>query len=128
MHCTGLLACTTVPGAFTSELFENYLIENILPQMSPFPQPKSVVLFDGCSIHKNIELFELIHRMGCIALIIPPYSPEMNPIENVFSKLKSFFKRHRNDLSHLQDLEFIDMGFYNITEQDCTNFILHAGY
>ncbi|KAG2340026.1 hypothetical protein BDR05DRAFT_1002795 [Suillus weaverae] len=53
--------------------------------MNPFPAERSVLVLDNCRIHHNEELYDLVHDAGCLLLYLPPYSPDLNPIEESFS-------------------------------------------
>src|SRR5258707_4107680 len=53
--------------------------------MNPFPQDRSILILDNCTIHKMRALQEIIEGFGCILLFLPPYSPDFNPIEESFS-------------------------------------------
>jgi transposase len=78
---------------------------NQLPQMNPYPAERSILVLDNCHIHHNDAIVELVHAagkmtrsrkdnisdnpIGCLILYRPPYSPDLNPIEESFSKCKS---------------------------------------
>jgi transposase len=53
--------------------------------MNPYPQDKSILLLDNCTIHKTNALREIIEGYGCVLIFLPPYSPDFNPIEESFS-------------------------------------------
>lgn len=56
--------------------------------MNPFPAEKSTLVMDNCSIHKSDALAEVVEAAGCRLLFLPPYSPDLNPIENTFGLSK----------------------------------------
>ena len=70
---------------------------------------------------------ELINGVGAIIQFLPPYSPELNPIEHVFSKVKAFLKA--NDLTYLSTYSPTTVvAFCTITHEDCLSYIKHCGY
>jgi hypothetical protein len=79
----GMGPCLVVEGATTREVFEAYL-EHVL---APSLRPGQVVAMDNLSSHKGGRVKELIESRGCELLFLPPYSPDLNPIEQAFSKV-----------------------------------------
>jgi hypothetical protein len=73
----GMGPCLTVEGSITSEVFEIYLERVLAPEM----RPGQVVVMDNLSAHKGERMRELIEARGCELLYLPPYSPNLNPIE-----------------------------------------------
>jgi len=70
--------------------------------MNPFPGKNSVLVMDNAKIHHDEEMINLIERIGCRILFLPPYSPDYNPIELAFSTLKAWFKGNRDLWKHVQ--------------------------
>ncbi len=89
----------------------------------------SVVIMDNCSIHHLERVLEMITSVGALIRFLPPYSPDLNPIELVFSKVKSFWKA--NDLvvqSTSNPHTLVLMAFNSVTQQDTFGYIRHSGY
>ena len=84
----------------------------------------SVVLLDNCSIHHTTESVVELQQYGSLVHFLPPYSPDYNPIENIFAKVKQSIKLlEANDPS--TDIEDILLqAFARITQEDCTKSIL----
>jgi transposase len=61
--------------------------------MLPFPSPKSVLVMDNAQIYYNGRVAEILESQGCLLLYLPPYSPDLNPIEKGFSIYKSAVKQ-----------------------------------
>jgi DDE superfamily endonuclease len=80
----GLGPCLAVEGSTTREVFETYL-EHVL---APTLRPGQIVVMDNLSAHKGGRVKEIIEARGCELLYLPPYSPDLNPIEQAFSKIK----------------------------------------
>lgn len=72
-----------------------------LPRCSPFPGPQSVIILDNARIHHGDKILELTRPLGVRLEFLPPYSPDLNPIEEAFSKIKQFIRRN-NDLTSLR--------------------------
>ncbi len=82
MSSEGMGPCLAVEGATTKEVFEAY-VERVL---APTLRPRQVVVADNLSAHKGEEVREAIEARGCELLFLPPYSPDMNPIEEAFRR------------------------------------------
>jgi len=74
--------------------------------MNPFPQKNSVLVMDNAQIHHDEYLVNLVESIGCKVIYLPPYSPDMNPIETAFSSIKSWLKRHRHFVKRCSDSYF----------------------
>ena len=85
----GLGPCLAVEGATRREVFEAYL-EHVL---APTLKPGQIVVMDNLSAHKGERVRELIEQRGCELVYLPPYSPDFNPIEQAFSKVKDLMRR-----------------------------------
>jgi hypothetical protein len=85
MSVEGMGPCLAVEGPTTREIFEAYLKRVLAPSLSL----GQVVVRDNLSAHKGSRARELIEERGCELLYLPPYSPDLNPIEEAFAKLKS---------------------------------------
>ncbi|KAE9021322.1 hypothetical protein PR002_g12289 [Phytophthora rubi] len=70
--------------------------EQILPFLNPRPLPRSIVVMDNAKIHMYEELQDLVHATGALLFFLPPYSPDLNPIEVGFSLLKRWIQRYAN--------------------------------
>ena len=90
---TGFFAWTTTDGTFTRQKFHDGFLQKILPYLNPFPLQRSIVILDNAKIHLYPELEATIHRSGAVLLYLPPYSPQLNPIEQGFALLKAFLKK-----------------------------------
>jgi hypothetical protein len=69
-----------------------------LPLTNPYPGPRSVLVLDNCCIHHSDEVRRLIEEEAlCKLVFLPPYSPDYNPIEQAFSAIKAYLRRHLDD-------------------------------
>jgi transposase len=112
-----------IDGPINRELFDLY----IETQLAPTLQPGDVVILDNLSVHKSPRAAQTLRAIGCWFLPLPPYSPDLNPIEMAFAKLKALLRkaaaRTYDDLwkavGHVCDL---------FTEDECLNYFIAAGY
>jgi transposase len=89
MRASGFVAPLVVGGAMTGELFLAYVERVLIPEL----QPGCVVVMDNLSRHTQKAVREALEAAGCTALYQPPYSPDCNPIELAFSKLKRLLRK-----------------------------------
>ena len=85
MSLEGMGPCLAVEGATTTTVFETY-VEKIL---APSLRGGQIVMLDNLGAHKSERARELIEGRGCQLLFLPPYSPDFNPIEEAFSKIRA---------------------------------------
>ena len=119
-------------GNVNSDVFMNFVQRCLLPILLPFDggdNPCSVVILDNASIHHVEAVTQLISATGALVRFLPPYSPDLNPIEEAFSQVKSYLRD--NELSYQSTntprITFAE-AFASITPLDCVNYIKHAGY
>jgi len=123
MSMEGMGPSLAVEGATTATVFEAY-VEKVL---APTLRPGQLVVMDNLSAHKGARIRELIERVGCELLYLPPYSPDLNPIEEAFSKIKGLLRkaeaRSRDAL-----IEAIGKALEATTSQEVRSFFEHCGY
>ena len=81
-------------GSFTSERFENSIVK-LLPRTNRFPLPRSVLVMDNVATHHSLYVKQICEAAGVGIEYIPPYSPDLSPIEESFSALKVWLRRNR---------------------------------
>ena len=94
MSSTEILAVEVRRGSVNGDVFYDFLRGELFPKMQPFPGPNSVAIMDNCSVHHVQEVKELAKQLGIVILYLPPYSPDYNPIEETFSYVKTYLRRH----------------------------------
>ncbi len=123
MSIEGMGECLAVEGATTRAIFETY-IERVLARSLRVGQ---VVVMDNLSAHKGERVRELIEGKGCKLLYLPPYSPDLNPIEEAFSKIKGLLRkataRTREAL-----MEALGVAISAVSSADAVGFFEHCGY
>ena len=99
--------------------------------MLPFDgtNPRSIAILDNCSVHHVESAVDLFQEAGILVLWLPPYSPDFNPAENAFSKVKYYLKEHDEIMQVVSDpIPVIKAAFESITPEDCIGWIRHCGY
>ena len=123
MSAEGTGPCLAVEGSTTREVFEVYL-EHFL---GPAVREGQIVVMDNLSAHKGGRVRELVEERGCEVLFLPPYSPDLNPIEEAFAKLKTLLRRAgartREALT-----EAMGRALEMVTARDARGFFEHCGY
>ena len=119
----GIRCSTVVDGAVNGDIFESFIEHVLVPEL----QSGDVVIMDNLSSHKRARTRELIESTGAKLIFLPPYSPDLNPIEMVFSKVKQLLRslacRTRNALWNAMQL-VLDA----VTPTDAFNCFRHCGY
>ncbi len=101
----GILFSRVYQGSTDSENFESF-IEELLQHCGRWPQPRSVLIMDNASFHRTDQIREMCDEAGVILLYLPPYSPDLNPIEELFAELKAFIKRNWHHYNDSSDWDF----------------------
>ena len=88
----GIIHFRVYKGSTDTEIFENF-IEELLPYCGSWPKKYSVLVMDNASIHRSDKIQQMCDDAGVILLYLPPYSPDLNPIEEMFGELKTYIKQ-----------------------------------
>jgi transposase len=119
----GVGPCLAVEGPTTREVFEAYL-ERVL---APTLEPGRVVVMDNLSAHKGGRVREIVERAGCELIYLPPYSPDLNPIERAFSKVKGLLRR-AEACTREALIEAMGWALEAVSARDARGFFGHCGY
>jgi transposase len=119
----GLVAPFVLDGPMNGEAFLVYVEEVLAPSLSA----GDIVLIDNLPAHKVKGVREAIEARGAKLIYLPPYSPDLNPIEMVFAKLKALL---RKAAERTRDALWDRIGqlLQAFTPQECANCLAHAGY
>jgi transposase len=123
LRIDGIAAPFVLDGPINRNAFEIYVAKVLVPEL----KPGDIVVMDNLSSHKGHAVRAMIAEAGASLLYLPPYSPDFNPIENAFSKLKVHLRKAtERTVSGLWDAigRLIDL----FTPQECANFFAAAGY
>jgi transposase len=123
MTLEGMGPSMAVEGPTTREVFEAYVEKVLAPELLA----GQIVVMDNLSSHKGPRVRELIEGRGCDLLYLPPYSPDLNPIEEAFSKLKGLLRR-AGARSREALIEAIGRALEAVTASDARGFFEHRGY
>ena len=123
LRCGALTAPWIINGAMDRKAFNIY----IETQLAPTLQPGDVVILDNLSVHQSPQAVAAVRARGAWLLFLPQYSPDLNPIEMAFSKLKAHLRRHAArtfDALWLALGDICDL----FSEEKCWNYFKKAGY
>jgi transposase len=130
----GLLYCDIKKGGYSGDDFLHWL-DKLLEYMNPYPAPQSILVLDNCRIHHVPGVEEKCAKKGIRLVYLPPYSPDLNPIEECFSFVKSFIRRHglrfrlavqTGDKSG--PFLFLYEALNAVTASQCRGWFHHSGY
>jgi transposase len=123
LRCYGLTAPFIVDAPMNSRIFDAWVETQLAPTLSP----GDVVILDNVGFHKSERAEQFVKAKGAWLLFLPPYSPDLNPIEMAFSKLKSLLRKRaaRSFDAITQALADI-VALFSVSE--CRNFFRAAGY
>lgn len=119
----GLTAPMVLDGPMNAACFQAYVEQVLVPTLAP----GDIVVMDNLSSHKGAEIRKAIEAARAELRYLPPYSPDLNPIEQAFAKLKALLRKHAE--RSVQALwQRIGKLLNLFTEAECRNFFRHAGY
>lgn len=119
----GVIAPMTIDGAMTGAAFLAYVEQVLIPALTP----GDIVILDNLPAHKPVAIREAIEAAGAVMLLLPPYSPDFNPIELAFSKIKAFLKKTAAR-TVLRLWDAIRDAIDAVTPQDARSFFSACGY
>jgi transposase len=123
LRCDGLTAPWVIDCPMNRTTFETY----VETQLAPTLNPGDVVILDNLPSHKSEKAIAILRARGAWFLFTPPYSPDLNPIEMAFSKLKAHLRR-----TGARTIDALWQAIGNIcdlyTPDECRNFLKAAGY
>lgn len=123
LRLEGITAPMVIDGAMNGEAFTAYAETLLAPTLSP----GDIVVMDNLPAHKVKGAREAIEKVGAIMLFLPPYSPDFNPIEQAFAKLKALLRK-----AAARTVEALNQAIADaldaFTPQECTNYFTNSGY
>jgi transposase len=123
LRTSGIVAPFVLDGPINRLAFETYVEKVLVPELTP----GDVVIMDNLSSHKGGKVREMIEAAGATLLFLPPYSPDFNPIENAFAKLKAYLRKAAErtiDSLWAAIGRTLDL----FTPDECQNYFAAAGY
>ena len=123
LRLEGLGAPAVFDGPIDNPTFRAYVEQVLVPTL----RPGDVVVLDNLAVHKQPAVRAAIEAVGAHLRFLPPYSPDFNPIEMAFAKLKAFLRAARpRTFDHVCALIAAALPLF--TPGECRNFVRHAGY
>jgi transposase len=123
LRCDAITAPFVIDRPMNSAIFKAYLEQCLVPTL----RTGDIVVMDNLSSHKSDEVREIIEAAGAMLLYLPPYSPDFNPIEQAFAKLKAHLRKAaERSIPGLWDRIGAILDTFSAAE--CQNFFSHAGY
>ncbi len=123
MTVGGMVAAATVDAAVDGDAFRAFVREALVPAL----RPGQVVVMDNLSSHKVAGVRELVEAAGCRVLYLPPYSPDLNPIENAIAKVKAGLRKAAaRTVAALG--RAVKAAVASVTPSDAAGFFRHCGY
>jgi transposase len=123
LRTDGIIAPLVLDGPMTGQAFRAYIEQFLAPAL----EPGDVVVLDNLAAHKVDGVRQAITRAGAFLLYLPPYSPDLNPIEQLFAKLKALLRqaaaRTKEEL-----WQAIGRLLETIPATECANYLAHSGY
>jgi transposase len=120
---TALTATAVFDGPIDAVTFRAYVEQILVPTL----RPGDVVVLDNLAVHKQPAVRLAIEQAGAWLRSLPPYSPDFNPIEMAFAKLKAFLRAARpRTFDHVCDLMAAALGLF--MPDECANYVRHCGY
>ena len=120
---TALTAPMTLDGPMNANSFRAY-VEQVL---APTLEPGDIVVMDNLPAHKGAAIRAAIEACGASLVLLPPYSPDFNPIENAYGKFKSLLRKAAARTVTTLEKAIAD-AFHAFTPQECANYFAEAGY
>lgn len=123
LRSTGIVAPLVLDGPMTGEVFLAYVRQFLAPELSP----GDVVVMDNLAAHKVAGVKDVIEAAGASILYLPPYSPDLNPIEQVFAKLKALL---RKAAARTREALWTTIGnlIDAFSSAECSNYLKNSGY
>lgn len=123
LRCDAITAPCVIDGPINGELFRLYVAEILVPTL----KPGDVVILDNLGSHKGRAAHRAIRQAGAHRLLLPPYSPDLNPIEQAFAKLKTLLRKARARSGEAVTDAIGDL-LGQFTRAECANYLVNAGY
>jgi transposase len=118
----GSTACMTVEGAVNAGVFHSYVREILLPTL----KAGDILVMDNLSAHKDSQVLDLLKRAGVTVRFLPAYSPDFNPIERMWSKVKALLRKAEARTNEAFLLAIGD-ALSQVTQKNATHWFAHCG-
>jgi transposase len=123
LRCDRIAAPCVIDGPINGRSFLAWVTQFLVPTL----RPGDIVVLDNLGSHKGAAVRRAIRDAGAHLLFLPPYSPDLNPIEQVFAKLKTLLRK-ADERSIVGVWKRIGTLLDNFTATECANYLRHSGY
>jgi putative transposase len=123
LRCDRLTAPCVFDGPINGACFRAYVHQQLVPVL----RPGDIVVMDNLGSHKSVAVRQAIQAAGARLWFLPPYSPDLNPIEQAFAKIKHWM-RHAQRRSVTEISNYLGTLIETIKPTECANYIANAGY
>lgn len=123
IRANGVVAPFALTGAMDALTFESYVEQILVPCL----RPGDIVVLDRLQPHRGRAVARAIRRVGAGVWLLPPYSPDYNPIEQIWSKVKGWLRRVAARTTEAL-WQVLPQAVASVTAQDCQNSFTHCGY
>jgi transposase len=123
MRLDGIVAPMLLDGPVNGEAFAGYVEQCLAPAL----EPGDILIIDNLPAHKSARVTAAIEGAGCVLVYLPPYSPDFNPIENMWSKVKASV---RAAAARTLDavVNAVSVALHSVTQSDREGYFSHCGY
>lgn len=123
MGLCGVVAAMYCLGAVDTQIFQQFVTDYLVSNL----RPGQIVVMDNVSFHYSSSVRQAIESVGATLVFLPPYSPELSPIENMWSKVKSYLKSKMPKT--MEDFhQALGEALNSVTEYDCEGWFDRCGY
>lgn len=119
----GVIAPMVFDGPVNGDSFAGYIEQSLAPEL----EPEDIVIMDNLPAHKSQRVTQAIERAGCSLVYLPPYSPDYNPIENMWSKAKASLRKAAAQTFD-SVVDAVAEALRSVTPDDCQGYFDHCGY
>jgi len=119
----GVIAPLMMPGSINGESFAGYIEQFLVGEL----RSGDIVIMDNLPSHKSQRVSDAIERAGCSLVYLPPYSPDFNPIENMWSKVKACLRK-AGARTFEALVGAVEKALLAVTPEDCDGYFEHCGY
>jgi transposase len=119
----GVIAPMVFDGPVNGDSFAGYIELSLVPEL----EPKDIVIMDNLPAHKSQRVTQAIEGAGCSLVYLPPYSPDFNPIENMWSKVKASLRKTAARTFE-SVIDAVAEALTSVTLEDCQGYFDHCGY
>ena len=123
MRLTGVVAAMVLDGPINGESFATYIEQSLVPEL----EPGDILVMDNLPVHKSVRVTQAIEGAGCTLVYLPPYSPDFNPIENMWSKVKARLRKAAAR-TFGTIVEAVGEALLAVSPEDCQGFFGNCGY